>query len=218
MEPIRSGDDEAAAAAAQDAPSPPTRGQRRIPTVLIVPLALLAVAVLAYAVTRPLGGGAPQPSFFVLGSAGPGVRIGQVAPGTAQAGSPGLALIGTDGSPISLTEFAGRPIWIIFWKTACEPCEAEAADVAAAYAAHGADGLALIGVDVWDSVATVRDYATGHQLRIPVAVAQNSGTMDAYGVWGAPTHYFIDRAGIIRDRYFGPMSRDLIEKSLQGII
>ena len=42
--------------------------------------------------------------------------------------------------------------------------------------------------------------------------------MDAYGVWGAPTHYFLDASGIIRDRYFGPMTRKLIEESLARII
>lgn len=202
---------------ARDAPRPPTRG-RPTPALLLVPVALLAVVVLVYIATRPLGGGDARPSFFAIGSAGPGVRIGEVAPGTAQAGSPTLALIGTDGSPVSLADLGGRPIWVIFWKTACEPCEAEATDVAAAYAAHRADGLALIGIDVWDSAGAVRDYAAKHPLKIPVAVAQGSGAMDAYGVWGAPTHYFIDRSGIIRDRYFGPMPRELIDESLRRII
>ena len=41
---------------------------------------------------------------------------------------------------------------------------------------------------------------------------------DAYGVWGAPTHYFIGSDGIIRDRYFGPMNTDLIETSLGAIL
>jgi peroxiredoxin len=189
-----------------------------MPRLALVPLALVAIVGLVYLATRPLGGGAPQPSFFVVGSALPGVQIGQLAPGTAQAGSPQLALVGIDGSPVSLADLSGRPIWIIFWKTACEPCEAEASDVAAAYAAHSADGLAVIGIDVWDSPAVVRDYAAAHGLEIPVAVAQGSAATDAYGVWGAPTHYFIDRAGIIRDRYFGPMARDLIDESLRRIV
>jgi hypothetical protein len=35
---------------------------------------------------------------------------------------------------------------------------------------------------------------------------------------GAPTHYFLDASGIIRDRYFGPMTRKLIEESPGKII
>jgi cytochrome c biogenesis protein CcmG, thiol:disulfide interchange protein DsbE len=202
---------------AQETPPPPPR-RRPLPRLVLVPLALIAAAALVYLATRPLGGGEPQPSFFVIGSAGPGVQIGQLAPGSAKAGAPELALIGIDGSPVSLADFAGRPIWVIFWKTACEPCEAEAADVSAALAAHGGDRLAVIGIDVWDTATVVRDYAAEHHLEVPVAVAQGSAAMDAYGVWGAPTHYFIDRTAIIRDRYFGPMTRELIDKSLGRII
>lgn len=197
-------------------PPPPRRGP--IPRLALFPAAVVAIVALVYLATRPLGGGEPQPSFFVIGSAGPGVQIGQLAPGTAPAGQPALVLAGIDGAPISLADYEGRPLWIIFWKTACEPCEAEAAEVAAAYAAHGGDRLALIGIDVWDSATVVRDYAAQHPLDYPIAVAGSSAAMDAYGVWGAPTHYFIDAAGIIRDRYFGPMTRTLIDESLRRII
>jgi peroxiredoxin len=173
---------------------------------------------LVYVATRPLGGG-PQPSFFVIGSVAPGVQIGQLAPGTATApAAPQLALKDLAGRPVELRQFADRPIWIIFWKTACEPCEAEAADVAAAYAAHRATWLVVLAVDVWDSRAVVREYAAGRAVDYPIAVAETSAFMDAYGVWGAPTHYFLDASGIIRDRYFGPMTRKLIEESIARII
>ena len=190
---------------------------RPVRRLLAVPVALIAVVVVAYLATRPLGGDA-QASFFVIGSAVPGVQIGQIAPGTAQAGSPSLALVGLDGTPVSLADHAGRPIWVIFWKTACKPCEEEAPAVAAAYAAHQTEGLVVIGVDVWDTAAAIQDYAETHALAYPIAVATTSATIDAYGVWGAPTHYFIDSAGVIQDRYFGPMTRTLIDKALRRII
>lgn len=189
-----------------------------MPRLLALPVALIAIVLVAYLATRPLGGGNAQPSFFVIGSAVPGVQVGQIAPGTAQGGSQDLALAGLDGAPVNLADFSGRPIWVIFWKTACEPCEAEAPEVAAASAAHQADGLVVIGIDVWDTDAVVQDYAEGHPLEYPIAVATTSAAMAAYGVWGAPTHYFIDARGIIQDRYFGPMTRDLIDESLRRII
>jgi peroxiredoxin len=194
------------------------RGQRprvsRFPAVVLIALATLAFAVLA---TRPLGG-KPQPSFFVIGSARPGVQIGQIAPGTAEAGSGRLALVDLDGNPVELGDFDGHPIWVIFWKTACQPCEAEASDVAAAYAAHRAGGLVLLGIDGWDTAAAARDYVKEHRLAYRIAIDSSSGFRDAFGVWGAPTHYFIGSDGIIRDRYFGPMTADLIEESLARIV
>lgn len=200
-----------------ETPGPPRR-KARLPRTVALPLVVLVAAGLVYAATRPLGG-EPQPSFFVIGSAAPGVQIGEVAPGTAHApAAPQLALTDLDGRPVQLGDFADQPIWIIFWKTACPPCEAEAADVAAAYAAHRAAGLVVLGVDVWDSAAAVKDYLVDHAVDYPISIAPTSAFMDAYGVWGAPTHYFLDASGVIRDRYFGPMTRDLIDESLKKII
>jgi peroxiredoxin len=195
----------------------PARG-RRIPRAIAIPLITAAGVAIVYLATRPLGG-EPQPSFFVIGSAAPGVQIGQIAPGTTQAPpSPQLELTDLDGSPVSLRDFRGKPLWIIFWKTACQPCEAEAPAVSAAYAAHRAAGLVLLGIDVWDTAAVIHDYAAQHELAYPVAVDSSAAFMDAYGVWGAPTHYFIGPDGIIRDRYFGPMNSDLLERSLGAIL
>jgi peroxiredoxin len=178
-------------------------------------IVLVGVGVLA---TRPLGG-EPEPSFFVIGSAQPGVQIGQIAPGTAHApAAPALKLVDLDGGHLTLGDFDGKPLWIVFWKTDCAPCEAEAADVAAAYAAHRDSGLVLLGIDVWDTVAVVHDYAADHQLAYPIAIDPSAAFMGAYGVWGAPTHYFIGSDGIIRDRWFGPMNTDLIEASLRAIL
>jgi peroxiredoxin len=198
--------------------TPRVRRGWRVPRLLAVPLIALAAVAVTYAATRPLGGG-PQPSFYVIGSAMPGVLIGQVAPGMAQApASPQLALNGIDGSPVDLRDLAGEPVWILFWKTACQPCEAEAADVAAAYAAHRGEGLVILGVDVWDSAAAVQDYMEAHAFPYPIAIDPTGSFMKVYGLWGAPTHYFIGSDGIIRDRYFGPMTRDQIEESLRRII
>jgi len=187
-----------------------------VPLALVIPAVAASLVALAYLVTRPLGG-EPQPSFFVIGSSKPGLQLGQIAPGI-QAGSAPLPMTDVDGAPVALTHLAGRPIWIIFWKTACEPCEAEAPDVAAAYAAHAADRLALLGIDVWDTSAAARDYLAAHPSKYPIAFATSGDLMEAYGIWGAPTHYFIGSDGIIRDRYFGPMTPAQIEASLARIL
>jgi cytochrome c biogenesis protein CcmG, thiol:disulfide interchange protein DsbE len=182
-----------------------------------LPLIAVAAVGVAWLATRPLNG-APQPSFFVIGSAGPGVQIGQIAPGMTRAGGTPLGLTDLDGHPMELAAFAGHPIWMIFWKTACEPCEAEAPAVATAYAARRPAGLVLVAVDVWDTAAAVRDYAEAHPLDYPVAVDETASFIGAYGVWGAPTHYFIGSDGTIRDRYFGPMTAELIDRSLETIM
>jgi cytochrome c biogenesis protein CcmG, thiol:disulfide interchange protein DsbE len=191
-----------------------------VPGLVAVPAVALAAVVFIYVVSRPLGG-EPGPSFFVTGSAVPGVLIGQIAPDVGgSSASPRLALTRLDGSSVDLRDLAGKgkPVWIIFWKTACELCEAEAADVAAAYAAHRGAGLVVLGVDAWDSTAVVQDYVAAHSLPYLIGVDPSGSLMRAYGLWGAPTHYFIGSDGVIRDRFFGPMTRNQIEESLRRIM
>jgi len=160
---------------------PEPRPRRRIPRpVLIAALAGTGVLI-ALAATRPLGG-EPLPSFFAVGSAVPGLALGAIAPGTAP--DPDAAqytLVATDGTPIALSDYAGHPLWLVFWKADCPPCEAEAADVQAAYAAHHGDGLVVIGIDVWDSAAAASDYLADHPTPYPVAV-DPSGAFEILGL------------------------------------
>lgn len=38
--------------------------------------------------------------------------------------------------------------------------------------------------------------------------------MRTYGVFGLPTQYFIERQGVIRVRYFGPLKRDQMKQRI----
>jgi len=199
-------------------PLPEPRPRRRIPRPLLIAALAGAGVLIALAATRPLGG-EPLPSFFAVGSAVPGLALGAIAPGTAP--DPDAAqytLLSTDGTPIALSDYAGHPLWLVFWKADCPPCEAEAADVQAAYATHHGDGLVVIGIDVWDSAAAANDYLADHPTPYPVAVDPSGAFMSRYGLWGAPTHYFVDPDGLIQYRYFGPLTTEIINDGLDRIL
>lgn len=201
-------------------PSSDRPAHRATPRRVAIGAAVVGLAAVAsFAATRPLGSAAPVASFYSLASEVPGLQIGQQAPGIAtSAGGQQTSLTDLDGRQIDLAAFAGRPLWIIFWKTACPPCEEEAPDVLAAFRAHQNEGLAVLGIDVWDTAEMVRDYEVTHDLAYPIGLDPTAAFKDAYGVWGAPIHYFIDRSGLIRNRYFGPMTGDLIENYLRSIL
>ena len=60
----------------------------------------------------------------------------------------------------------------------------------------------------------MRDYAATYGLAYPIALDTNTAIMNTYGVFGLPTHYFLDRQGVIRDRYFGPLTREQMEQRI----
>ncbi|MDQ2941977.1 MAG: TlpA family protein disulfide reductase [Chloroflexota bacterium] len=173
----------------------------------------------AYLSTLPLSGAptaSPGASFYALGSAVEGVGIGQAAPDFVSADQKPL-LVDLDGNPIRLSDFAGKPLWIVFWATWCIPCQQEAPDIRAAYHAHEGD-VAVLAIDIQEPAAAVRAYALSHDLDYAIGLDATATVKDLYGAWGLPSHFFLDGNGVIRDRYFGQMTRELMERHLRAIL
>jgi thiol-disulfide isomerase/thioredoxin len=162
--------------------------------------------------------GTADEDFYALGEPTEGVDIGQRAPELV--GGPGQeeALLGLDGEPITLAALRGRPLWLVFWATWCPPCQSETPDLQRAFEAHASDGLRLIAIDVQEPAEIVADYMATYDLTYTAALDPSGAIMRAYGVFGLPTHYFIDEDGIVRDRVYGPLSFDQMEERLTGIL
>jgi cytochrome c biogenesis protein CcmG, thiol:disulfide interchange protein DsbE len=187
--------------------------------------AILASALVLYVVTRPIGGSGPTSStdpgatFYRISAETQGLDLGQRAPELA--GSDGVqevTLADLDGRPLSLASLRGHPVWINFWATWCPPCQRETPNLRDAYEAHKAAGLVLIAIDVQEDANSVRRYATTYGLTYPIGLDVTGAVFRTYRIFGLPSHYFIDRDGVIRGRYFGPLTRDQIEQQLATIL
>lgn len=160
----------------------------------------------------------PGASLFALGPVAD-VGIGASAPdfvGGADGQEPLLRDL--DGKRIRLGDFADKPLWIVFWTTWCTPCQQEASDIRAAYHAHRGDGLAVLAIDVQEPAVAVREYAVSHDLDYAIGLDPKAAVKALYGGWGLPSHIFVDRNGLIRDRYLGQLTAELMEQHLRTII
>ena len=174
-------------------------------------VALIGVA--AYVATLPLG------ASHAPGDAARGIAIGESAPDFVADDAPRTPLLtDLDGNPIRLDDFAGKPLWIVFWATWCTPCQQEAQDIRALYHAHRDDGLAVLAIDIQEPASAVREYALGHDLDYAIGLDPGAAVRDLYGGWALPSHLFLDGDGTIRDRYLGQMTRALMEEHLRTII
>ena len=206
-------------------PSEPTearpsarRSARRLAAGLGVAVLIAAAAVVA---ARPLGG-SPSASVPEAGAsaagAGQGVAIGRAAPDFVRASDQEPLLLDLEDRPIHLGDFAGRPLWIVFWATWCTPCQQEASDIRASFHAHHADGLGVLAIDVQEPAVAVREYALRHDLDYAIGLDATAGVKALYGSLGLPSHFFLDGDGVIRDRYIGQLTAELMEQHLQSII
>jgi cytochrome c biogenesis protein CcmG, thiol:disulfide interchange protein DsbE len=184
-------------------------------------LALL-IGATAYVSTVRLGGTLTAPRTVAVslqGAGNPaiGPGIGEAAPEFVGADKQRPLLTDLDENPIRLADFAGKPLWIVFWSTWCTPCQQEASDIRAAYQAHQGR-LAVLAIDVQEPAAAARAFAVKNNLDYTIGLDSTAAVKALYGGWGLPIHFFVDGDGVIRDRYLGQMTGELMEQHLQSIL
>ena len=117
-----------------------------------------------------------------------------IAVGTA---APAVTINDLDGKPVALADYIGRkPVYLQFWATWCELCEALYPQVEAARAKYGAE-VEFIGVNVTvnQSVSRVRRYLTEHRPPFRVLWDDKGVGVRAFDVPSTSFVAIVDRAG-----------------------
>lgn len=191
---------------------------------LLLVIVLLAGALLAFVTTPITPPGTPPPSpgatFYVIGAPTEGLKPGDVAPELeGEVDGAVVTLEDLDGQPIRLADLRGRPVWLNFFASWCPPCQQETPVLREAYEAHRDQGLALIAVSVQETTPDdVRAYAETYGLEYPIGFDATSAVFHAYQAYGLPTHLFIDREGVIRNVWRGPLTTSQAEQLLAPIL
>lgn len=108
------------------------------------------------------------------------------------------------GAPVTLASLAGHPIVLNFWATWCVPCVQEHPALQAAAQASG--DARFFGVIYQDTPEGIRAFLQQRPSVFPSLVDPNGAAAIAYGVYGVPETYFIDRQGVIVAKKLGPLT------------
>jgi peroxiredoxin len=122
-----------------------------------------------------------------------------------------------DGARVKLSQFKGKPVWLVFGASWCTACQAEVPEIEAAYKEYAPQGLVVLGVNIAEGQDAVRDYARRVGITFPIGADPDSAVADAYRVSAIPAHFFIDRGGVLRGIRQGSVSADTIATSLKGL-
>ncbi len=132
--------------------------------------------------------------------------------------APDFELKTLNGDMLRLADFKGQPVLVNFWATWCGPCRAEFPDFQRAYA-DNADRLVIIGVNntAADQVELVGDFVAEMGATFPIVLDETGDVVKSYRVFGLPTTIFIDRDGIIKEVFTGPINKAYIEAKLSEL-
>jgi cytochrome c biogenesis protein CcmG/thiol:disulfide interchange protein DsbE len=112
--------------------------------------------------------------------------------------TPALSLRDTEGDLRTLAQLRGKVVIVNFWATWCEPCIAEMPSLQALKARHGADRVEIIGVNLGESEARIRGFASKTAITFPLLSDRDGVAKKAWEVRGVPSSFVIDSKGKVR--------------------
>lgn len=128
---------------------------------------------------------------------------------------PAFSLPTLDGRPVTAEELVGEVALINVWATWCPSCHVEHA-----YLNQLArQGVVIFGINYKDEVDAARSWLAdkGDPYRLNIVDAEGRLGLDL-GVTGAPETYVIDRNGIVRMRYQGPLDERVWQRKLLPLV
>lgn len=175
---------------------------------LFVMLSLLAAACSRNAGAPPgtisIPSAVPQPSAPAAQSqtAVRGSRPGNLAPD--------FRFQDTSGKTVTLASLQGHPVVLNFWASWCPPCQAEMPFIERLWqdGTLQRNGLLFYAIDMGEKAETVQSFITSKGYTFPVLLDSNGDISDAYNVRAIPVTFFIDRAGVIKNRREGAFASD----------
>jgi thiol-disulfide isomerase/thioredoxin len=192
-------------------------------TVAIV--AMMGAAILGALATRPLGTipislPVPDPSAFLIGSAEPGLGIGDLAPELSFTDDTGatIQLADLNGTPIRLADLRGKVVWINFWASWCPPCQYETPTLRAMDQRYRDRGLVIIGINVQQTVDVGKEYVAKYSLGYTIGADVTGKVFHAYRVFALPTQFFIDPDGRLRAIVNGPLDDQRAAAAIEALL
>lgn len=120
--------------------------------------------------------------------------------------APNFTLTSTAGETVTLSDYRGKWVMLVFWETSCPACREELPDLQAYSTRMPVDKISIVTVNVRNgNEAILLSFLKSRGIDLPVLLDADASIRDKYKIVQYPTAFFIDSQGIIRlvyDRRF----------------
>jgi cytochrome c biogenesis protein CcmG/thiol:disulfide interchange protein DsbE len=144
------------------------------------------------------------------GSATTNFHVGQPAPS--------LVVPQVGGGTIDVASLKGSAVWINFMQTTCPPCIDEFPLMNSFATRYAEQGLVVIAIDIREDEGSVAAFAQELNATFPLGLDTDGAAQQAWGAYGLPVHYWIDREGVVRDGALGGIGPDVMARGVGTIL
>jgi thiol-disulfide isomerase/thioredoxin len=200
----------APAPAGAEATTPSSRRRNALATLAILGITGALILAAAYLSNPRLGDGSGN--FTPVRPDGQGVGAAPVIDSPA----PDFIAALADGSQLRLSDLRGKPVWLTFGASWCQPCRAENPDISAVYAAN-VGKIAIVQVYMQEDALTVKDYTDRVGITYLTVPDPTQALSAQYRILGIPSHFFIDATGVLRQIKVGSLDPVSMQAAIDGL-
>jgi peroxiredoxin len=132
--------------------------------------------------------------------------------------APEVKITDLQDKPVALSDFKGQIVLYNAWATWCPPCKEEMPTLNAYYKDHRAEGFVVVAIEDGEPVNEVSAYVRDNGLSFPVWPDLTWVATTAFKTDTLPSTFVIDRNGVVRLAWTGPISRASLEKYVTPLI
>jgi thiol-disulfide isomerase/thioredoxin len=144
---------------------------------------------------------------------------GATASAPAAVPAPDMAFETLRGARASLSDYRGQVVLLNIWGTWCPPCIREIPHLVQVQAAIEPRGGTVIGLAVDSGSPDAIDAFWRDRLELepayPIWMGTNRDARRHFDAFGLPNTLIIDRDGMIRERFLGLVTRELLLEALE---
>lgn len=106
---------------------------------------------------------------------------------------------------VTLSQFRGQVVVLNFWATWCPPCIEETPSLVRMQARFKDKGVVVLAVSIDADDAAYHKFLKDYRVNMVTVRDEAKKASSLYGTFGWPESYVIDRNGLIRRKFIGPV-------------
>lgn len=123
-----------------------------------------------------------------------------------------------DGGDFQLSAQKGKVVVINFFASWCVSCGEETPHIEKISREYAPQSVVFLGIAVDDTEKKAKEFLKKTGLTIPAGLDRTGKIKDAYGLYGMPTTFFIDKSGKISYLHAGVVTEELLKHEIDKLL